>query len=172
VGDQPWGAVHAHITRSKPRQATNTRVMAGQLKTPRSPQCATARSLSPHHKHIVPVARDLEMLAGEDTSTTIDSVDGDIAIMRIQLLTGVSRLLLSPNSERPPAALRTIAFLLPPPPVARSRWRRRSSGATSASPDGPFLPAAMRRPSAVTTRRLSADGVALRAPCALSFGLP
>jgi hypothetical protein len=49
------------------------------------------------------------MLAGEDTSTTIDSVDGDIAIMRIQLLTGVSRLLLSPNSERPPAALRTIA---------------------------------------------------------------
>jgi hypothetical protein len=75
--------------------------MAGQLKTRRSPQCATARRLSPHHKHIVPVARDLEVLAGEDTSTTIDSVDGDIAIMRIQLLTGVRRLLLSPNSERP-----------------------------------------------------------------------
>jgi hypothetical protein len=33
-------------------------------------------------------------------------------------------LLLSPNLERPAAALRTIAFILPRPRVARSRWRR------------------------------------------------
>lgn len=57
------------------------------------------------------------MLAGEDTSTTIDTVDGDIPIMRTQLLTGVSLLLLSPNSERPPAAVRDRF----PPPAASSR---------------------------------------------------
>jgi hypothetical protein len=146
--------------------------MAAQLKTPRSPQCATARSLPrPRHKHIVPVARDLEMLAGEDTSTTIDTVDGDIPIMRTQLLTRVSLLLLSPNSEPPPAAVRTIAFLLAPPPACD----RVGDGARRARPPRrrtvPF-PAAMRRPSAVTTRRLSADGVALRVLALLSFGLP
>jgi hypothetical protein len=106
--------------------------MAGQLKTRRSPQCATARRLSPHHKHIVPVARDLEVLAGEDTSTTIDSVDGDIPIMRIQLLTGVSLLLLLPiRSARCGAP--DARF---PPPAASCRViamaTMRSSGATSA----------------------------------------
>jgi hypothetical protein len=85
----------------KARRATNARVRAGQLKSPRSPQYATARSLPPHHNHIVPIARDLEVLAGKDTSTTIGSVDGDVAIMRIQQLTGVSRLLPSPNPEGP-----------------------------------------------------------------------
>jgi hypothetical protein len=35
-----------------------------------------------------------------------------------------SALALPPNLERPTAAVRTIAFVLPPPRVARSRWRR------------------------------------------------
>ena len=77
------------------------------------PQRAIARDLRrPRHKHTVPVARDLEVLAAEDHTTTIDTVDGDITIMRIQLLTVVSLLLLSPRGTPRRPENRTIAFAL------------------------------------------------------------
>jgi hypothetical protein len=74
--------------------------------------------------------------AGEDLDD--DRHCRDIPIMRIQLLTGVSLLLLSPNSEPPPAAVRTIAFHLAPPPVVRSRWRRRVVGRPPRRRTDPF----------------------------------
>jgi hypothetical protein len=79
MSDQPCGGFTHTFTRSQPRQAMNTRTMAGQLKTLDPPQRAITQSLPGlRHKHIILVARDPEVLAGEDPSTTIDTVDGDI----------------------------------------------------------------------------------------------
>ena len=110
------------------------------------PQRAIARDLRrPRHKHTVPVARDLEVLAAEDHTTTIDTVDGDITIMRIQLLTVVSLLLLSPRGTPRRPENRTIAFALlaPMPGTSTSATnRRRTIGPGCGSPDDRYRPVA------------------------------